>query len=110
MKPRGDDLFLMGMLSTIDALLDRPMEEAIEEVSLSHDVKAALLGEPGRLRNILDLVLAHEVGDWKRFEELAFDLEVDTKCLPEMHLEAVKMAEGLFNEEARQGPVASRSY
>jgi EAL and modified HD-GYP domain-containing signal transduction protein len=110
MKPRGDDLFLMGMLSTIDALLDRPMEEAIEEISLASDVKDALLGEQGTLRNILDLVLAHEVGEWDRFEELGLALDIETTCIPEMHMEAVKMAESLFKEDSRQPAGANRGF
>jgi c-di-GMP-related signal transduction protein len=48
--PHGDsDLFLMGLLSMIDAILEIPMTTVVENIPLDHETKAALLGVVSKL-------------------------------------------------------------
>jgi c-di-GMP-related signal transduction protein len=43
--PHGDsDLFLMGLLSMIDAILEMPMVSVLENIPVDHETKAVLLG------------------------------------------------------------------
>jgi c-di-GMP-related signal transduction protein len=64
--PHGEsDLFLMGMLSMVDAILEIPMSSVLESIPLDHETKALLLGAPSKLRPLYDLMLARESGDWK---------------------------------------------
>lgn len=45
--PHGEsDLFLMGMLSMVDAILEIPMTSVLETIPLDHETKALLLGAP----------------------------------------------------------------
>jgi EAL and modified HD-GYP domain-containing signal transduction protein len=60
------DLFLLGLLSLIDAMLEMPMAEVLDRVPLDHETKAVLLGQPSVLRPVFQLMLAHESGEWKR--------------------------------------------
>jgi EAL and modified HD-GYP domain-containing signal transduction protein len=63
--PHGDsDLFLMGLLSMIDAIMEIPMTQVLENIPVDHDTKAVLLGEEGTLRPLYDLMIARESGDW----------------------------------------------
>jgi c-di-GMP-related signal transduction protein len=63
--PHGEsDLFLMGMLSIIDAILEIPMASVLESIPLDHETKALLLGSASKLRPLYDLMLARESGDW----------------------------------------------
>lgn len=52
---RGFDLFLLGMLSVIDAILDLPMQDVIETLPLAPDVRGTLLGESTPLTPVLEL-------------------------------------------------------
>jgi c-di-GMP-related signal transduction protein len=64
--PHGEsDLFLMGMLSMIDAILDVPMSHVVDAIPLDVETKAALLGHPSKLGPLYDLMLARETGDWE---------------------------------------------
>ena len=64
--PHGDsDLFLMGLLSMIDAILEMPMVSILENVPIDHETKAVLLGGASKLRPIYQLMLARECGDWQ---------------------------------------------
>ena len=58
------DLFLMGLLSLIDAMLEMPMDAVLERIPLDHETKAVLLGMPSQLRPVFRLILAHESGEW----------------------------------------------
>ncbi len=58
------ELFLLGLCSLLDAIMDRPLADAIAELPLSADVKGALLGESNTARAVLDTVVAYENGAW----------------------------------------------
>jgi len=63
--PHGDsDLFLMGLFSMIDVLLDMPMVSVLENIPVDHETKAVLLGGASTLRPLYRLMLARECGDW----------------------------------------------
>lgn len=55
--PRAaDHLFLVGLFSLLDLSMDRPLAELVAEAALPTTVRAALLGNPGPLRDALELV------------------------------------------------------
>lgn len=60
------DLFLLGLLSAIDALVDRPKSDILKDLSLVPEIKEALLGGSNALGKLLLIVIACERGDFKR--------------------------------------------
>ena len=58
------ELFLVGLCSMLDAILGRPMAEALAELPLSDEARAALLGRQNALRSVLETVMAYEDGGW----------------------------------------------
>lgn len=78
--PHGDsDLFLLGLLSLLDAMLELPMADVLDRVPLDHETKAVLLGKPSALRPIYQLMLAHESGEWEAAEQLSASLHLDSE-------------------------------
>ena len=77
MADRKADLFLMGALSLIDAMLDQPMSTVVDELPLSDDLKGALQGEQGPLRPVLDFVECYERGDWATCDRLQETYGID---------------------------------
>jgi c-di-GMP-related signal transduction protein len=76
--PHGEsDLFLLGLLSLIDALLEMPMTDILEKIPLDRETKAVLLGQPSLLRPVYQLMLAHEIGEWDTAMQLSKDLHLD---------------------------------
>jgi len=59
----GDD-FLLGMFSVLDALLDQPMQEAIQDMALPTPVRDALLDDKADMSYKLNVVRALESGAW----------------------------------------------
>ena len=57
--PHGDsDLFLMGMLSMMDVILEIPMSQVLDNVPIDQESKSVLLGGASRLRPFYQLMLA----------------------------------------------------
>jgi len=78
--PHGEsDLFLLGLLSLIDAMLEMPMEEVLARVPLDRETKAVLLGQPSVLRPVYQLMLAHESGEWEAAAQLSTSLHLDSE-------------------------------
>lgn len=61
------DYFMTGMFSSIDVLLNKDMNIIVDEISLTDDVKDALLGADNEIRNVLDMVINFELLKWKSF-------------------------------------------
>jgi EAL and modified HD-GYP domain-containing signal transduction protein len=83
------NFFLMGMFSKVDAFLGRPMDEVISEFSLDSNIKDALLGHPNRYRDVLELVIDYEQGEWRHFDDRAENLSLDIQSVSAMYKEAV---------------------
>jgi len=76
--PHGDsDLFLMGIMSQMDGILQIPMARILESVPLNQECKAVLLGQASQLRPIYDLMLAQESGQWQIVNELVTHLRLN---------------------------------
>lgn len=78
--PHGEsDLFLLGLLSLLDAMLEMPMADVLERVPLDHETKAVLLGKASLLRPVYQLMLAHESGEWDAAEQLSAGLRLQSE-------------------------------
>ncbi len=94
--PHGEsDLFLLGLLSLIDAMLEMPMEAVLAKIPLDQATKAVLLGQPSTLSPIFQLVLAHESGDWKTAAALANSLQLDAEEIAGYYWQAQQWARDL---------------
>ena len=89
---KSSKLFLVGLFSMLDALLDRHMEDALAYLPLSSDIADALLGKPGPFHTMLQLVKFYEKADWDNVAQCATELNLDESVMPEAYIEAAKWA------------------
>jgi EAL and modified HD-GYP domain-containing signal transduction protein len=59
-----ETLFTVGLFSVADALLDAPMEEVLETLPFTDEIRAALLRREGPKGELLTAVIAYERGDF----------------------------------------------
>ena len=64
-EARSDSYFTVGLLSTLDAFLDVPMESLLTNISLSPELTAALLEYAGDEGAVLNIVEHYERGQWE---------------------------------------------
>jgi len=95
-KHGNGDLFLLGMLSLMDAILAVPMGVVVEGLSVEPEIKAQLLrgkiAEKTSLSAVYDLMLAWEAGDWTLVIRLGKELNLSLSFVAEKSNEAMRWA------------------
>jgi c-di-GMP-related signal transduction protein len=85
----ANDLFLLGLLSVMDAILDEPMDVILAGLPVRHEIKEALLAQSGLYREVLDIATALERADWKKVTVLAALLGIKEEHIPALYASAV---------------------
>jgi len=94
----SSDLFLMGLLSVMDAILEMPMGLVLDGIAVEPDTRAVLLGEHSRLTPIYDLMLAQEAGEWGAAEKLSAELHLPGSFAVDAHWTAMQWASEMTRE------------
>jgi len=75
---QGDSQFTIGLLSTLDAFLGMELTEILDSITVSDDMRQALVGKAGITGLLLEVALAYERAefdaiDWQRMRDLGLD-------------------------------------
>ena len=65
MAMRSQELFLTGLFSILDIILDCSKEEALSMVRVSGKIRAALLERTGSLAEVLHFIVKYESAEWQ---------------------------------------------
>ncbi|MFR3471399.1 MAG: EAL and HDOD domain-containing protein [Roseburia faecis] len=65
MAMRSQELFLTGLFSILDIILDCTMEEALSMVRVSGKIRTALLEHTGSLAEVLHFIVKYESAEWQ---------------------------------------------
>lgn len=63
-QENGEEYFIVGLFSVLDAILDVPMDELLQPLKLSEEITQALINSSGDLGRVLERVIAYEQADW----------------------------------------------
>jgi c-di-GMP-related signal transduction protein len=85
------DLFLMGLFSLIDAMLEVPMISVLE-ISVDRETKSVLLGGASHLRPLYQLMLASESGDWEAVSQICPRMNLKETDAAETYFQAMRWA------------------
>ena len=88
----------MGMVSTLNSLIDAPLEELLEEVPVSGEIKEALLHRTGRCGMLYELVLSYEAADWERITTLAEELGIPDKMITSVYFICMENVNTLWEQ------------
>jgi EAL and modified HD-GYP domain-containing signal transduction protein len=97
------ELFFVGMFSMLDVLIGRPLREILDTMRLSDDVKYALLGMKSKYREVFELVVDYQNGNWEQFARSAKKLSLDEAIVPRLYLEAVDWADQIASLKSDSG-------
>ena len=90
MHKEMSELFLMGLLSVMDVLLNMRMIDVLKEIPVAEDIKKALLGRGGKYRAVFEVVLDYETGTWEQLAQEAQQVGLHENFLPELYMKSVK--------------------
>ena len=85
----GENLFITGIFSLLDVLLNMPMETALERIKLSPSVTAALLLREGEYAPYLDIAIACEESEHQVIMIYAATSGISAEEINVAHVEAL---------------------
>lgn len=94
-----DQAFLVGLFSMLDALLDRPLGDVIQDLGLTPAIDSVLRGkapEDNVLNRIYTMVRQYELGDWDTVERLAGHLSIPSELVGAAYREALPWADEML--------------
>lgn len=89
------DVFLTGLFSLIDVLMNRPLAEILNELPVSKNVKDALLGKQNMLGKLLELIIKYEKGNWEEVSIIIKKIQLDEEFVSSCYLKAIESLEDL---------------
>lgn len=90
-----ENLFIVGVFSMLDVILELPMENVLEKVQLPEAIAEALLTRGGIYGPFLQLAEACEIADHDHIMALAEILHLDPNSVNDSHMAALSWVEEL---------------
>jgi EAL and modified HD-GYP domain-containing signal transduction protein len=90
-----DSLFIVGVFSLLDVLLNMPMAQAVERLHLAQQITEALTHHSGVYAPYLDLAIACEEADEEGIARIAGECGFDAKAVNQAHIQALLWAEDI---------------
>ena len=92
MGAQKDELFLMGLVSTMDAVLHVPISKLLEGIAVSADIRDPLLGRESPFRSVYEIAVSYETGTWEQVAEAAASLRINEDDIPASFMQASEWA------------------
>lgn len=91
------EAYLLGMFSTLGKLMRVPLEDALEQLPISDEIKLALLKKEGRTGSLYKLILSYEKADWKTMSSCAAELGIPQSIIAQKYFECVESVNNIWN-------------
>lgn len=92
-----EESFLLGLFSLLDAILDKPMTDIVQQLPLTEEISAALIGYENPLGNILGVVKSYEAASWSQMRRACARFRMDQDDLPALYENAIVWADQYKN-------------
>ncbi len=89
MSADSDDLFMLGLMSYMPAIMRISIEEVVRRTAMSPSISEPLIEGTGRLMPLFKLVTTYERGEWNEALALAYSLDIFQDGLSECYQEAM---------------------
>jgi EAL and modified HD-GYP domain-containing signal transduction protein len=94
------ELYLLGMLSLLDALLQTPFPRILQTLPINPAMKLALAGDPSPNGLALALIRSLESCDWPRCEEIQIQLGLAEDAIAAAYTESLHWAATMTGEDS----------
>ena len=99
MALHSSELFLMGLFSVLDLILDKPMKEALAMVNVSRNIEEALIEDKGDLAAVLDFIRHYEAASWQEVSRQMLLRNIDMDRVYHAYTESLQWYRDLFGAE-----------
>lgn len=93
----NSDAYLLGMFSTLEYMIDAPMEEILLDIPIVEEVKAALVSKEGPAGRLYELILSYERAEWTEIKVIAEELGLHTNEMAQIYMECVEEVNDIWD-------------
>lgn len=98
-KAKPDSYFTVGLLSTIDAFMDAPLQSLLNDISLSQHINEAILDQRGGEGKVLEITKHYEKGEWEQIDwDFLQQHNINPEKLTKIYLETLSWVENTMKE------------
>lgn len=89
MAAQSSELFLMGLFSVLDAILDKDMEEALKLVKVSKNISDALISKSGTFGPLYEFIINYEKANWQEVSRQMILLDINLNDVYDAYLQSL---------------------
>jgi len=89
MKQKSSSLFLMGLFSVLDVILEMTMEDALSMVQVSDSIRDALLECKGEFGALLNFIYKYEFADWNTVSRILIVYDLNPEDIYTAYINAL---------------------
>lgn len=86
---KAEDIFLAGLFSLLDVILDKPLEEVLGEIKISQEIKDCLLGKGSQLDHICNVIFEYEKGNWEGVKIYSSLLKIENEEIMDAYIKTL---------------------
>ena len=90
MAIQSSELFLMGLFSVLEVILDMPMKDALETIKVSKNISDALVYHKGIFAFPLEFILQYENANWQEVSRLMIVHNIEMQPVYDAYLNALR--------------------
>jgi EAL and modified HD-GYP domain-containing signal transduction protein len=88
-------LFIMGLFSLMDTLMNQPIKRILNDISLADPIKNALVDNQGPYAPILKFICAYEQGNWETVNDISQRFKLPGDVFQKAYLESLEWSNEL---------------
>lgn len=92
----SSDAYLLGMFSTLPYIIDAPIEEILEGIPVSDEIKKALISKEGQAGKLYELLLCYERAEWNEIKKLSSEIGIQTNIMAQVYMECVEEVNNIW--------------
>ena len=90
MQYKSEELFLLGLFSVLDVVLEKTMEDAMEMVMVAGDIRDALTQGKGPYATLYEFIQQYEKADWQEVSRQMLLADVSMEDVHDAYMDALK--------------------
>lgn len=94
---QASELFLMGLFSVVDLILNKPMDEALEMLKVSKNITNALVSGTGPYYRVLSFIKLYESADWQEISRLMIIDNISMESVNTAYIQSLEWYRDLFD-------------
>jgi len=107
MMLKSGSLFIAGLFSLLDVILQMPLQDAFDEVAVDTEISDALLNRMGRIYEVMSLIFAYERADWHNASIIMVRNGIDVTELTQAFLDSLNWYRNLLDaiDDDKENPI-----